>query len=71
MNKNKGNPWAYNESKMIGVCTIRNAERCKDCMYYGKACNTFKAKHRGVKPIDYDPYKHREQSAYFMGEKRK
>ena len=69
--KGKGDPWQYCESKIINVCTVRNGERCKDCVFYGKACNKFKSMHRGLKPLDYDPYKHREQSTYFNREKNR
>ena len=41
-------------SQIIGVCIVRNGERCKDCIYYGKPCAAFKKKHKNKKPKDID-----------------
>lgn len=39
------------------TCIARNGERCKDCVYYGKMCSSWKKAHRGRKPSDYDGVK--------------
>lgn len=52
-------------AQMIGVCTVRNGENCKRCIYYGKPCESFKAHHRGKKPKDLDDVKSEEQRKFF------
>lgn len=54
-------------AQLVGVCIVRNGERCKDCMFYGKQCSDFKKKHRGKKPIDIDidENKAQEQRRFF------
>ena len=46
------------------TCIARNGERCKDCVYYGKACNNWKRTHRGRKPSDHDGVKNSIMDKY-------
>lgn len=55
-------------AQMVGVCIVRNGERCKDCMFYGKPCSNYKARHKGKKPMDVDENKAQEQRRFFHHE---
>lgn len=58
-------------AQMIGVCIVRNGENCKRCLYYGKACEDFRRKHRGKKPMDVDENKAKVHKEWFSDDKRK
>lgn len=47
----------YSTAGIKETCIARNGERCKDCIYYGKQCNSWKRSHRNRKPCDYDGLK--------------
>lgn len=50
--------------QMQDVCSARNGERCKDCIYL-KPCQRFRQSHENIKPGNYDPAKYKIMSNYF------
>ena len=34
------------------ICKVRNGEKCKDCVYYGKKCEAYKTRFHVSKPMD-------------------
>jgi len=58
-------------AQMVGICIVRNGENCKNCIYYGKLCESYRRNHRGKKPMDVDEDKQRETRRYYKNEKRR
>ena len=46
-----------NVTRIREICSARNGERCKDCVYYGKKGNNWRNAHGRLKPCEYDPVK--------------
>ena len=57
-------------AQLVGVCTVRGGSNCKNCIYYGKACNTYKARHHGQKPMDIDLDKNEAMKGWYKHENR-
>lgn len=51
--------------QMQDVCSARNGERCKDCIYL-KPCQRFRQSHDNIKPGNYDPVKYKILKYHFM-----
>ena len=57
-------------AQMIGICTVRNGSNCKNCIYYGKACSSFKARHKNKKPMEIDYDKREAMKGWYKHENR-
>ncbi len=40
--------WQY----IAEVCEVRDGQRCKDCIYYGKKCESIKRAYHVAKPME-------------------